>query len=123
MERAYLDGLAPSVVAFIEQWRQAWERGDLEAYISFYAQDAIQDRQRGVEAIVARKNRTWTDRKKPLSVQFSGLRVRLEDRGVRVDMTQVYRDTAGYQDKGTKEMLLYPEGSSWRIASEMWTAS
>lgn len=123
MERAYLDGLAPSVVAFIEQWRQAWERGDLEAYVSFYAQDAIQDRQRGLDAIIARKNRTWTERKKPLAVQFSGLRVRLEDRGVRVDMTQLYRDTAGYQDKGTKEMLLYPDGDSWRIASETWTAS
>ena len=41
---------------------------------------------------------------------------------MRVDMTQVYRDTSGYQDKGTKEMLLYPEGDSWRIASETWTA-
>ena len=53
-------------------------------------------------------------------MEFHGLRVRLEDRGVRVDMTQVYRDTSGYQDKGTKEMLLYPEGDSWRIASETW---
>ena len=122
MERAYLDSLAPSVVAFVEEWRQAWERGDLEAYASYYAKDAVQDGQRGLEAITARKKRTWGPKKKPLAVEFHGLRVRLEDRGVRVDMTQVYRDTSGYQDKGTKEMLLYPEGDSWRIASETWTA-
>lgn len=59
MERAYLDSLAPSVVAFVEEWRQAWERGDLEAYASYYAKDAVQDGQRGLEAITARKKRTW----------------------------------------------------------------
>lgn len=122
MERAYLDSLAPSVVAFVEEWRRAWEKGDLTAYASFYAKDAVQDGQRGLDAITARKKRTWSSKKKPLAVEFYGLRVRLEDRGVRVDMTQAYRDTSGYQDKGTKEMLLYPEGDSWRIASETWTA-
>lgn len=122
MERAYLDSLAPSVVAFVEDWRRAWEKGDIQAYASFYAQDAVQDGQRGLDAIKARKTRTWSPKKKPLAVEFYGLRVRLEDRGVRVDMTQAYRDTSGYQDKGTKELLLYPEGDSWRIASETWTA-
>ena len=121
MERAYLDSLAPSVVAFVEDWRQAWEKGDLERYSTFYKQDAVQDSRRGLDAILKQKKRTWGPHKKPLSVEFYGLRVRLEDLGVRVDMTQVYRDTAGYTDKGVKELLLYPEGDSWRIASETWT--
>lgn len=122
MERAYLDSLAPSVVAFVEDWRQAWEKGDLTAYTEFYEPDAVQDGRKGLAAIREQKKRTWGPRKKPLAVEFYGIRVRLEDRGVRVDMTQVYRDTAGYKDKGVKELLLYPEGNSWRIASETWTA-
>lgn len=45
----------------------------------------------------------------------------VEDRGVRVRMTQLYSDSSGYHDKGVKELLLYPQDDSWRIASESWT--
>lgn len=121
MERAYLDSMAPGVAAFVEDWRLAWEKGDLKSYAAFYTDNAVQDSRRGLAAIREHKQRTWASRK-PASVEFHGMRVRLEDQGVRVDMTQLYRDTGGYRDKGVKELLLYPEGDSWRIASETWSA-
>jgi murein L,D-transpeptidase YafK len=120
MERAYLDGLTPGVAAFVEKWRLAWEQGNLEEYLSFYADAAVQDNRRGLAAIREHKERTWAARK-PLSVQLHGLRVRLDEQGgVRADMNQIYRDTVGYQDRGIKELLLYPEGDAWRIAAETW---
>lgn len=42
--------------------------------------------------------------------------------GVKVDMMQTYRDTSGYQDKGVKTVMLHPQGESWLIASEDWSA-
>lgn len=122
MERAYLENLAPGVASFVEDWRKAWLSADLARYGSFYAKNAVQDSRSGLDAIMDHKKRTWS-MKKPKAVEFLGIRVRLEDKGVRVDMTQVYRDSAGYQDKGVKELLLYPEEDSWRIVSETWSSS
>ncbi len=122
MERAYLDSLTPSVFSFVEKWRLAWEKADLKGYAAAYAPSAVQDARRGREAIMEHKRRTW-DGKRPVSVELRGLRIRLEEDGVRVDMTQVYRDSSGYRDKGVKELLLYPEGDSWRIVSETWSES
>lgn len=121
MERAYLDSLAPGVAAFVETWRKAWQKADLEKYMAFYDRDAVQDSRRGSEAIRAHKQQTWAKRT-PVAVDLYGIRVRLEDQGVRVDMTQVYRDSSGYRDKGVKELLLYPDGDSWRIRTETWSA-
>ena len=46
----------------------------------------------------------------------------LERTGVKVDMTQIYRDSSGKGDKGVKTLLLHPKGDSWVIASETWSA-
>ena len=120
LERAFLNNLTPSAASFVEDWRKAWERGDLEAYCKFYADNAVQDNRRGLQAIRDHKARTWGSRR-PASVDLYGIRVRLQDRGVRLDMTQIYKDTSGYQDRGVKELLLYPDGDSWRIATETWS--
>lgn len=120
MERAYLDTLAPSVIAFVEDWRKAWQKGNLKTYMAAYAPNARQDSRNGADAIRDHKERTWAS-KKPVVVDFFGTRIQLEANGVRVDMTQVYRDTSGYSDKGVKELLLYPDGDSWRISSETWS--
>ncbi len=122
MERAYLETLVPSVTAFVEEWRQSWEKGDLKTYLAFYREDAVQEGRKGIGAIEKHKIDTWKTRK-PAKVDLLGPRVRLSDRGVRVDMTQVYKNVAGYQDKGVKELFLYPDGSSWKIVSESWVAT
>ena len=75
---------------------------------------------RGLSAILENKKNIWA-RKKPAKVEFQGTTVYVEDRGVRVRMTQLYSDSSGYHDKGVKELLLYPQDDSWRIASESWT--
>lgn len=122
MERAYLETLVPSVTAFVEEWRKSWENADLETYLAFYREDATQEGRKGLAAIQKHKEDTWKTRK-PAKVELHGPRVRLSDRGVRVDMTQVYKNVTGYQDKGVKELFLYPDGASWKIVSESWVAT
>ncbi len=117
---AFMKRVTPEVLRLVEDWRKAWEDGDLERYASFYRPGADQGNLKGLAAILENKKSIWT-RKKPARVEFQGTMVYVEDRGVRVRTTQLYSDSSGYHDKGIKELLLYPHGDSWRIASESWT--
>jgi hypothetical protein len=56
----------------------------------------------------------------PEKVELSGMRIQMEKGGLRVDMAQTYRDSAGFQDKGIKTLILTPQDDTWRIAAEDW---
>lgn len=120
MQADYLESITPTVTSTIEAWRKAWEDGDVPSYMTFYAQNARQQG-KGKEAIRQHKTTLWA-KAAPKLVSLSGLRVLVEAQGVRADMTQVYRDSTGRGDKGTKTLLLQPNGTGWRIVQEEWTA-
>ena len=46
----------------------------------------------------------------------------MEKRGIRADMSQVYADSAGHNDRGTKTLLMRFDGKNWRIQREDWAA-
>lgn len=121
METAYLENVTPGVTAFIDGWRAAWEKGDVNSYLKFYASDAKQAPRQGLASIEQHKRNTWV-KKKPKVVKLTGLRVKMMQNGVSVDMTQEYQDSSGYKDRGVKTLLLYPKGTGWVIASEDWSA-
>ena len=115
----YLDQISADASNMVEKWRKAWESGNLESYISYYADDAIQSGRWGAKNIQRQKEILW-QRAKPTLVQISGLRLVAEKQGVRADMTQVYTDSSGHTDRGTKTLLLRYDGQNWRIAREDW---
>ncbi len=116
----YLERVSGEVSRVIEAWRAAWERGDLDAYMRFYADDAVQAGRRTARAIRAQKERLW-GRVSPTLVQLSGLRLALDDKGgLRADMLQSYADSAGHSDRGTKTLLLSFNGKQWQITREDW---
>lgn len=121
MQAEYLEAVTPMVSAMVEEWRAAWEAGDLERYMAFYAPEA---RQPGKDraAIREHKARLWAAAP-PARVVLAGLRVQVDSVGLRVDMAQTYRDVAGRSDKGVKTLLLRPQDGLWRIAREEWSAS
>lgn len=121
LEASYLETITPGVTAFVEQWRKTWERADAAAYAKQYARDAVQGAVRGQASIQQSKTVLWS-RAKPAKVSLTGIRVMLDRAGVKVDMTQVYRDVTGKGDKGVKTLLLEPKDQSWVIASEVWSA-
>ncbi len=120
MEAAYLEKISSSISKFIAKWREHWLQADVDAYMNYYAPNARQGA-RSKESFAAQKKDLWS-KAAPAQIQLSGLRVQLDNRGVRADMTQVYRDKNDKGDKGTKTLLLEPHNGSWRIVQEEWSA-
>lgn len=117
----YLEDVSAAVSADLESWRKAWEAGRLDDYMAFYADDAVQQGRWGAKNIRRQKETLWA-RVKPTLVQLSGLRLVMDKRGIRADMSQVYADSAGHNDRGTKTLLMRFDGKNWRIQREDWAA-
>jgi len=115
----YLDQISDDASAMIEKWRKAWEAGRIDEYIEYYADDAIQQGRWGAKNIQKQKELLW-QRVKPTLVQITGLRLVADRQGIRADMNQVYADSSGHTDRGTKTLLLRYDGKNWRIAREDW---
>ncbi len=115
----YLDMVSDDVSAVIEKWRKAWEAGRIDEYIEYNADDATQQGRWGAKNIQKQKEVLW-QRVKPTLVQITGLRLVADKQGIRADMNQVYADSSGHTDRGTKTLLLRFDGKNWRIAREDW---
>lgn len=116
----YLAQVSAGISAAVEEWRTAWEAGQLDAYMAFYAPDAIQQGRRGATAIRRQKEALW-QRTRPASVRLVGLRIQMDRQDIRVDMDQAYTDSAGHSDRGVKTLWLRQDGTAWRIVREDWT--
>lgn len=119
MQADYLETVIPAVTSMVEEWRAAWQAGDLPRYMAFYAPEAHQQG-RNRKAIRQHKALLWSSAA-PVLVNLSGLRVQTAPEGVRVDMAQTYRDVTGKGDKGIKTLLLRPMDDGWGIMRENWT--
>ncbi len=124
-EKAATDAAAPAgrgqVEAFLENWREAWERGDVDAYMSFYGDRAAQGDRRGLEAIRDHKRSLWTERP-PKTVRLEDMRVTERKNGWRVEFVQQYESKDGFADKGMKRMVLVKAGPRIIIVDEQWSA-
>jgi murein L,D-transpeptidase YafK len=130
----YLNSVSADVSAALETWRQSWEAGRLNDYMRHYDDKATQQGRWGAKNIRRQKEALWA-RVQPTLVQFSGMRIVPDksvrqtrglngargDRCVTVDMNQIYADSSGHSDKGTKTLLLCPNGDEWKIHRENWT--
>ncbi|MDR2745159.1 MAG: L,D-transpeptidase family protein [Desulfovibrio sp.] len=131
----YLNSVSADVSATLEGWRQSWESGRLDDYIRHYDDNAVQQGRWGAKNIRRQKESLWA-KIQPTLVRFSGMRIvpdknagqtkgRNGSRGepcVIVDMNQVYADSSGHSDKGTKTLQLCSNGGVWKIRRENWTA-
>lgn len=118
----YLDQVSGAVSDAIEGWRKAWEAGNLDAYMAYYTDSAVQQGRWGAKNIRRQKEGLWS-RVQPTLVQLSGLRLVADKAGIRADMGQTYADSAGHSDRGTKTLLLQYDGKKWLITREDWTAA
>lgn len=113
------DKIKKEVPELIENWRQAWEQADIDSYIAYYSEYALQDSRKGLEAIKEQKQSIW-QLKKPKKVVFSDIVMSMEKEGLKVQMKQDYEDSSGYRDKGIKVLTLHPKGDNWVIYKESW---
>lgn len=119
LEHKLNDTIKNTAPEFIEKWRLAWEKADIDAYAAFYSKYAVQDSRRGLEQIIAQKQDLWSY-KKPQKVAFSHMTMSMEKEGLKVQMVQEYEDSGGYRDKGMKALILLPQGDGWVISKELW---
>jgi len=124
-EKTATDAAVPvgrgQVEALLESWRVAWERGDVNAYMAFYGDRAVQGDRRGLEAIREHKISLWAERP-PRQVRLQDIRVTERKNGWRVECIQQYESKDGFADKGMKKMVLIKAGPRIIIVDEQWSA-
>ena len=120
-EKDLQERIVPKIQAFLNGWKQAWEKANIVEYSKYYTQDAVQGNIRSKSRIMAVKQALW-DKQKPHSIQMENMRVALTSKGIRVTFKQRYQAT-NYTDVGTKIVYILPLGndiSEWRIQKEEW---
>jgi len=103
---------------FITFWREAWEKKDLNTYISCYDPTF---RSRGMNLKAWKNHRERLNgRYGSLKIEFHGLKIVQDSpQRARVSFKQSYRAN-GYQDYGLKKIFLIKKGKNWLIKTEKW---
>lgn len=113
--------LADELAGVVENWRAAWEKGDVEAYMAFYAPNARQGSRTTATAIRRQKEQLWA-RSAPATVHLEDVRVRLDKDTALADMRQEYADSKGSGDVGLKTLIFQQINGEWLIIREDWNA-
>ena len=103
-----------------EAWRVAWETGNLDAYMAFYAPQAKQGSRGSAEAIRKHKLGLW-DKAAPASLTLEDMRIKVQGSTVVVAMRQEYTDSNGEGDRGLKTLIFENINGQWLITQEKWS--
>lgn len=115
-ERASL--IKVSVNHRVNQWRNAWEKGDAAQYLSFYSNNFKPSN--GIALSDWRKQRSQrVTPEKQIHLLLSNFEFELldDENKARMVFDQLYR-SKGINDQSRKELLLALEQDQWRIISE-----
>ncbi|MCR4666396.1 MAG: L,D-transpeptidase family protein [Desulfovibrio sp.] len=119
LSASWLEKASAEITRDVTAWYKAWEAADINRYMEFYTDNALQQGRRGSKAIRASKEKLW-QRITPTAISFTGLRIIPEKNGVKVDMTQKFSDTTGKTDQGIKTLFMSFNGTRWQILQEDW---
>jgi hypothetical protein len=111
---------AREVASLVKAWRKAWVSANLNAYMTFYAPEAVQGPRRKAAAIRRQKAELWA-KVRPARLLFSDMHIVLKNKQVHVDMRQDYSDTGGNADKGIKSLTFENINGAWLITREEWS--
>jgi uncharacterized protein (TIGR02246 family) len=112
-----------AVKAVLDRQVQAWNRGDLEGFVSVYAEDAAfvspTGLTRGRQAVLERYRKRYPDKVAMGTLSLEVVETRLADlHGASV----VARWTLAYPDKpaasGLTLLVLHPRGDNWMIVQD-----
>ena len=104
----------------VEAWRKAWESGQIDAYMAFYAPDVRVGHRRGRDAVRAQKTAVWTT-KPPKRIVFGDMTVTQKPDGFEVSFSQDYESRDGSRHKGRKTLFLTPSEGRLVITAEQWS--
>lgn len=123
-DAASAPGISPAkaaeIAAVMEGWRAAWERGDITAYMGFYADGARQGNLRGKDAIKRQKEGVWRGTS-PGRVGIEVVAAAPSGDGYAVVCAETYQAKGRRESKGYKNLLLVPSGNRLLIVQERWS--
>lgn len=122
LEKIYQERVSAEVRSWLDDWRAAWEKGDLPRYLACYDETAAQGDRKGLAAIQEQKQALWTV-KRPKRIDLADVTVGLHPQGVQVKFRQTYHGADGSGDAGLKTMVLRPRGQGWAVLKEEWSGS
>lgn len=118
-EQAELESLLKIDIGYhLENWRKAWQAGDVARYLSFYSEDFIPRNELSRERWVELRRDRISPAKK-IVLRLSNFKVEFIDNNAAaiVAFDQAYQ-AGSYQDVSRKKLLLLKERQEWKITSE-----
>ena len=121
LDEQYAKALTNDLSTWLEKWRTAWQEGDIDRYLDYYAAHAVQGNLQGAEVIGAHKRELIREGKKPTKIILGSPVVTMGTTSTRISFVQEYSSENGYVDKGIKALVLQRTGEDdWQIVSETW---
>ena len=101
----------------LEKWVRAWEKQDIELYLSFYSKEFKGSKERHADWRTSRQ--AAFKRPTNISIQLQNIQISQNKGTVEINFTQTFKSD-GYSDIGIKELVWVKNGSDWRIIKETW---
>jgi ketosteroid isomerase-like protein len=106
-----------SVLLFVEQWREAWEQGDLSSYLGYY-HPQFKGLGMGLRGWKRYKRQLFS-RTTERVIELNDVKAEMNDSTAVVISKQVYRSDT-HQDSGLKTLRLRWHRGRWTIYRETW---
>jgi len=120
LEARYLASKRAEMDRLLKGWLEAWLAVDVDKYISYYADNAVNGKLTSAKAMRDYKTQLWAS-KTPTRIAADKVEVAMHQKGFKVSFVQTYEDSAGYSEKGQKTLIVAPKGDSFVILSETWS--
>ena len=101
----------------LERWAQAWEKQNIELYLSFYSKIFKGSKEGYEDWKISRE--TALKRHTNISIQLKNIRIFQSKNTVEVNFIQIFKSD-GYSDIGVKELIWEKNEIDWRIIKETW---
>jgi len=117
VDRDKLEKEKRELLEIVEGWRRAWERKEINRYMSFYSPRFTTDgknweQYRKYKALLA-------NRYKQIKVEIENLRLLKNDGIVLAKFNQRY-STGGFESQGEKRLYLQQNSNEWKIIGEFF---
>ena len=101
----------------LERWAQAWEKQNIELYLSFYSKIFKGSKEGYEDWKISRE--TALKRHTNISIQLKNIRIFQSKNTVEVNFIQIFKSD-GYSDIRVKELIWEKNEIDWRIIKETW---
>jgi len=101
----------------LEKWANAWEKQNIELYLSFYSK-AFKGSEEEYESWKISRQAALKKHTN-MSIQLQNIQTSQSKNTVENNFIQTFKSD-GYSDTGIKELVWVKNGSDWRIIKETW---